>query len=135
LIIIYVRLGNGRTDKPLAERLLVQAPFSLYLGWVTVAAIANIASTLNYWGWNGFGIAEPVWSAIMMGTAVVIAGLLLFNRRDLAYGGVLVWALFGIRAAYPDVAVVAVTALAAAGLVALLSLTGAWRTHPSAPAK
>lgn len=134
LVAIYLRLGNGRVDKPLTERLLVQAPFSLYLGWITVATIANIASIANYWGWNGFGIAEPVWSAIMMGTAVIIAGLLLINRRDLAYAGVLVWALFGIRAAYTDVAVVATTALIAAVLVALLALAGAWRTHQSAPA-
>jgi hypothetical protein len=134
LIVIYRRLGNGRPDKPLTERLLVQAPFSLYLGWITVATIANIASIANYWGWNGFGIAEPVWSAIMMGTAVIVAGLLLFNRRDLAYAGVLIWALFGIRAAFPAVAVVATTALIAAILVALLALAGAWRVHQSAPA-
>lgn len=129
LVLIYLRLGNGRTGQPLAERLLVQAPFSLYLGWITVATIANIASIANYWGWNGWGIAEPVWSAIMMGTAVIVAGLLLFNRRDLAYAAVLVWALFGIRAAFPNVAMVAVTALAAAGLITVLALTGAWRTR------
>jgi len=129
LIIIYRRLGNGRLDKPLTERLLVQAPFSLYLGWITVATIANFASILNHWGWNGFGIAEPVWSAIMMAVAVVIAGLLLFNRRDLAYAAVLVWALFGIRAAHADVAVVATTALIAAILIIILALIGAWRRH------
>ena len=68
----------------------------------------------------------------MMGVAVIVAGLLLFNRRDLAYGGVLIWALFGIRAAYPNTAIVATTALVAAVLIALLALTGAWRTRQPA---
>lgn len=131
LIAIYLRLNIGRPDPalPTADKLLVQAPFSLYLGWITVATIANIASVFNYWGWNGFGIAEPVWSAMMMGVATVVAGLLLFNRRNLAYAGVLVWALFGIRAAYPDVPVVAGTAVVAASLIILFALLGYWRTR------
>ena len=129
LIGIYVRLDNGRIDKPFTERLLVQVPFSLYLGWITVATIANIASVTAYWGWNGFGIAAPIWSAIMMGAAVIIAGLLLITRSDLPYAGVLVWALFGIRAAYPETAVVANTALIAAGLIVVPALIGLWRTR------
>lgn len=131
LIAIYLRLdiGRRRPDLTTADKLLVQAPFSLYLGWITVATIVNVASVANYLGWNGFGLAEPVWSAIMMGVAVVVAGLLLFKRRNLAYAGVLVWALFGIRAAYPDVAVVAGTAVVAASLITLFALLGYWRTR------
>ncbi len=131
LIAIYLRLNIGRRDASLtmADKLLYQAPFSLYLGWITVATIANIASVTNYWGWNGLGIAQPIWSAIMMSVAVVVAGVLLINRRNLAYAGVLVWALFGIRAAYPDVAIVANTAVIAAGSVLVLALLGYWRTR------
>lgn len=131
LIAIYLRLDIGRPNPalPVADKLLVQAPFSLYLGWITVATIANVASVANYWGWGGFGLAEPLWSAIMMGVATVVAGLLLYNRRNLAYAGVLVWALFGIRAAYPDVPVVAGTAVTAAALITLFALLGYWRTR------
>jgi translocator protein len=131
LIAIYLRLdiGHRNPDLTTADKLLVQAPFSLYLGWITVATIANIANVVNYWGWNGFGIAEPVWSAIMMLVATVVAGLLLINRRNLAYAGVLVWALFGIRAAYPDVPLVAGTAVVASILIILVALLGYWRTR------
>lgn len=131
LIAIYLRLDIGRRNPalPLADKLLVQAPFSLYLGWITVATIANVANVTNYWGWTGFGLPEPLWSAIMMGVATVVAGLLLFNRRNLAYAGVLVWALFGIRAAYPDVPVVANTAVIAAALIVIFALLGYWRTR------
>ena len=135
LIAIYRRLGIGRyqPDVSTAEKLLVQVPFSLYLGWLTVATIANTASVLNYWGWDGFGVAQPTWSAVMMGVAVVVAGGVLVNRRSLAYAGVLIWALFGIRAAYPEVAVVANTAVLAAVLILGLALLGYWRTQPAPP--
>lgn len=124
LIAIYVRLDIGRRDPSLSwqRKLFVHAPFSLYLGWITVATIANISSVANYLGWNGFGISGPVWSAIMMFAAVVIAGLLLLRRSDLAYAAVLVWALFGIRAAYPEISLIATSALLAAAAIALLAL-------------
>jgi len=67
----------------------------LYLGWISVATIANIASVSAYLDWNGFGLEGEIWSAIMMFVAVLVAGVLLLNRRDFAYTGVLVWALFG----------------------------------------
>lgn len=134
LIVVYQRLAIGKPNPSLslADKLLVQFPFSIYLGWITVATIANVSSVANYLGWDGFGIAEPVWSAMMMGVAVVVAGLLLFNRRNISYAGVLVWALFGIRAAYPDVAVVANTAVIAAVLIIILALVGYWRTREAA---
>lgn len=135
LIVIYRRLEIGKPNPALstADKALVQFPFSLYLGWITVATIANAASVLNYVGWNGFGIAEPTWAVIMIGVAVVVAGLLLINRRNLSYAGVLVWALFGIRTAQADVAVVANTAVIAAALIVLLALVGYWRTRHVAP--
>jgi hypothetical protein len=131
LIAIYLRLGIGQRNANLttADKLLYQTTFSLYLGWITVATIANIASVLGYLGWNGFGIDGQIWSAIMMMIAVLVAGVLLFNRRNLAYAAVLVWALFGIRAAFPDVAVIATTAVIAAGLIIILALIGYWRTR------
>lgn len=130
LIAIALRLRLGKPSPTLrfADRLLVHVPFSLYLGWITVATIANVASVAAHLGWDGFGIAGPVWSAIMMLVATVVAGLFLFNRRNLAYAGVLVWALFGIRSAYPGEPVIATTALVAAALIALLAVVGYVRT-------
>jgi hypothetical protein len=132
LIAIYLRLDIGRPKPGLntAAKLFIQLPFSLYLGWITVATIANVASVSAYLGWTGFGIAGPTWSAIMMSVAVLVAAILLLNRRNLAYAAVLVWALFGIRSAYPDVPVIATTALIAALLITLFALIGYYRTQP-----
>ncbi|MDX1686857.1 MAG: hypothetical protein R3248_02645 [Candidatus Promineifilaceae bacterium] len=131
LIAIYLRLEIGRRHPELsiADKVLVHFPFSLYLGWITVATIANVASVVAYWGLDGFGIAGPTWSAIMMLVATAVAGVLLFNRRNLAYAGVLLWALFGIRAAYPDIALIANTAVLSAVLIALFALIGYVRTR------
>lgn len=131
LIAIYLRLDIGRRypELSLADKLFVHFPFSLYLGWITVATIANVSSVAAYWGWDGFGIAGETWSAIMMLVAAAVAGVLLFNRRNLAYAGVLIWALFGIRAAYSDVSLIANTAVVAAVLIALFALAGYLRTR------
>ena len=134
LIAIYLRLRIGHPDPALsaADRLFLHLPFSLYLGWITVATIANVASVAAYLGWDGLGISGPVWSAAMMLAAVLVAGLLLYRRRNLAYAAVLVWAFLGIRAAYPTIDVIATTALVATVLVAALALVGYARTQPQA---
>ncbi len=133
LIAIYLRLNIGRVDPLLSwqDKLFYQAPFSLYLGWITVATIANIASVVNYLGWDGFGIAEPIWAMIMIATAVLVAGILLINRRNLAYAGVLVWALFGIRASAMESGepTLAVFAVGAAVVIAGLAALGYYRTR------
>ena len=136
LIIIYVRLEIGQRNPELSlqNKLLIQFPFSIYLGWITVATIANVASVTSYFGWDGLGIAEPTWAAIMIGVAVVVVSLVLFNRRNLSYAGVLVWALFGIRSAQADVPLVANTAVAAAALIFIIALVGYWRTRHIEPA-
>jgi benzodiazapine receptor len=48
LIVTYLRLGIGRTAVPTAETWAARLPFSVYLGWITVATIANITALLNY---------------------------------------------------------------------------------------
>lgn len=127
LITIYLRLRIGLPGAApdLRQKLLVHAPFSLYLGWITVATIANTAGVVGSLGWDGFGISGPVWSAIMMFVAAIVAGLLLWKRNDPVYSGVLIWALFGIRAAHPDTAVVANSAVIVAAIIAIMTVI-AW---------
>lgn len=125
LIAIYTRLEIGLSGKSVskADLAFVHTPFSLYLGWITVATIANIASVAADLGWNG----GPIWAAIMMAVAVVVAGILLLNRRDFAYAGVLIWALFGIRAGQSAEPLLTTTAVIAALLIAALAFVGYFR--------
>jgi hypothetical protein len=96
LISIYLRLGIGKSRVSLRERLAVQLPFSVYLGWITVASIANVAATLVSVGWDGFGISPETWAILVVAVALAITMLMLITRKDVAYSLVIIWALLGI---------------------------------------
>ena len=120
LIASYLKLNVGRTAGSAAERWCVDIPFGLYLGWITVATVANVSEWLYFVHWNGFGIDPQAWAVVMLVVAGVIGGLMGRTRHDAAFLFVLVWAFIGIaikQAAAPLVAgSAAVLALVAFGL-------------------
>ena len=117
LIVIYLRLGVGQQAVTPGERWLVQLPFSIYLGWVTVATIANVTAFLDSINWNGFGLSPETWTFIMLVVAIAVAALMAYSRQDIAYLLVLVWAFIGIGVEQADTAQVANAAYLAAGIV------------------
>jgi translocator protein len=96
LILIYLRLGIGKSRVDMRERLAVHLPFSVYLGWITIASIANVAATLVSIKWDGFGISPETWAAVIIAVALLIAILVVASRKDVAYALVIIWALVGI---------------------------------------
>jgi len=96
LISIYTRLGIGKADIGLREKLAVHLPFSVYLGWITIATIANVSATLVSVRWDGFGISAEIWAAIVVIVALIITLLVVATRKDVAYASVIIWALVGI---------------------------------------
>ncbi len=96
LILIYTRLGIGKAVVALREKLAVHVPFSVYLGWITIASIANVAATLVSVGWDGLGISEETWAILIIVVAVLLTLLVVATRTDVAYGLVIIWALAGI---------------------------------------
>ena len=129
LIVVYLGLGVGRAAVTVGERWFVHLPFSIYLGWITVATIANVTALLAYLNWDGFGIAPEVWTALVLAVAVVIAALMALTRADVAYLLVLVWAFVGIAVKHGDTAAVAVSALVAAGLAVAFAVMSALRVR------
>jgi hypothetical protein len=122
LIAIYLHLDIGRVTVSLAEKWMVHVPFSVYLGWITVATIANATTILDYIGWSGWGISEQGWTAVMLAAALAIALAVTLTRRDVAYLLVLVWAFAGIAVKHSGVPLVASTAGLAAALAALMAV-------------
>ena len=122
LIGIYLRLDIGRSNPPRAERWFVHLPFSVYLGWITVATIANATVLLYYLQWNGFGISGQAWLVIMLAAALVIAALIAVTRRDVAYLLVLAWAFAGIATKHATTPAVTISAWIATAIVLLLCL-------------
>lgn len=127
LIMIYLRLGIGRMAVTPAMRWLVHLPFSIYLGWITVATIANATSLLDYLSWNAWGINPEVWTVIMLTAAVIIGGLVSFTRGDVAYSAVLIWAFIGIALKHSDNSIVATAAWVATIVTAILLIIGSYQ--------
>jgi len=80
----------------LGEKLAIHLPFSVYLGWITIASIADVAATLVSYNWNGFGISPETWTILVVAVALIITMLMLAIRKDVAYSLVVIWALIGI---------------------------------------
>jgi len=96
LISIYLRVNVGKANVSMREKLTVQLPFSVYLGWITIASIADVAAALVSVSWDGFGISYETWAILVIVVALIIALLVTFMRRDVGYDLVIIWALFGI---------------------------------------
>jgi hypothetical protein len=133
LIVIYLELGIGREKVSAAETWAVRLPFSIYLGWITVATIANVTDILYYWNWNGFGISARNWTLVLFAAVIVIAGLMSLTRRDVAYNLVIVWALVGIAVKQAAAKSIVLSSLVSAVLVvAVLAYSLLWKKSPKA---
>ncbi len=134
LIAIYLLLDIGRVPVKTVERWCVDIPFSIYLGWITVATIANVTDALYNRGWNGGPIAPEVWAVIMLMAALVIACAVIFTRRDVAYSLVIIWATLGITVKQSAAPLVAYSALSVAIVVAVVLAVTLWRGRGKSPA-
>ncbi len=97
---------------------LVKLPFSIYLGWISVATIANVSQTLFFFDWNGFGINPEVWAVIMLGIASLLGILMAWRENDTPYLLVLVWAFIGITVSQAGSSLVVTSAWA--GVIILI---------------
>jgi hypothetical protein len=96
LIAAYLRLNIGKSRTTKAEKYLAHLPFSVYLGWITIATIANVTALLVDINWNRFGLGQQFWAVAVIIVGIAIALSILFTRRDIYYCLVVDWALLGI---------------------------------------
>ncbi|HRX58706.1 MAG TPA: tryptophan-rich sensory protein [Eubacteriales bacterium] len=129
IILRYITAENAKSWR---ERALVQIPFSLYFGWITVATVANITALLVHVSWDGFGLSAPLWTVLILAVAAIIGTLTTLRFRDPAYALVLIWAYGGIlvshvspaghAGAYPVVIWTAIICMALFAAALVLSL-------------
>ena len=124
LLAIYLRLGIGNNNTSNSEKWLVHVPFSVYLGWITVATIANTTIFLVSLGWDGQPLSPAIWTVVTIAAAVGINIWAMFSRRDFAFALVGIWALWGIfQKRISDIStndgVIETTAIIGIGLIAL----------------
>ncbi|KYC45919.1 MAG: hypothetical protein APG12_00530 [Candidatus Methanofastidiosum methylothiophilum] len=109
LIKLYLNLGIGKEIVSRKERIFVQIPISVYLGWITVATIANATALLvvlsmqNSINLNLLGFSQVFWTIFVIAAALIITLLMIITRKDVAYSLVVVWALLGIYIKRTDI--------------------------------
>lgn len=130
LIVIYQRQQIGISTASNTEKYLTHLPFSIYLGWITVATIANVTALLVNMGIRNAGLGESTWTVVVILVAISITLIMIFNRRDIFYGLVVAWALLGIylkRSAAADAQDVIIVALIGIGLILIADLVQIFR--------
>jgi hypothetical protein len=131
LIASYLRLDVNRVAASTAERWSVDIPFSVYLGWITVATVANVTDWLYLVEWSGFGLAPQTWAVIMIAVASVVGFGMFLTRRDAAYLAVLVWSFIGIAVKQAPEPLIVTSAWIAAVFMAGLILVRFFRPKPA----
>ncbi len=91
LIALSVEMGRSRFGKVKSMTI----PISVYLGWISVATIANTSIFLITRGFTG-GDFAVFWTMGMMIVALLLGVIALRAKRDWAFALVIIWANFGI---------------------------------------
>ena len=96
LIKIYIASNIEISMKSLRDRIVLQYPFSLYLGWISVATLANVTVFLFSIHWDGVGIGGQTWSAILISVASILGLIFLIKSKDIIFASVIVWAIIAV---------------------------------------
>ncbi|MEM6256161.1 MAG: tryptophan-rich sensory protein [Cyanobacteria bacterium P01_D01_bin.156] len=109
LIAAYSEFEDGQADQ--RRRRMVHGPISIYLAWISVATVVNIASALYINGVANLGLSGAIWTAIMVVVANAIAILAIIKRRDVPFALVYIWADVAIAQRHQDIPVIWIPAL------------------------
>ncbi len=123
LLMAYLRLDIGKSTAPKKERYFIQLPISVYFGWLTVATIANVTAVLVTLDVGGLILGEVVWTVLVILVAMIITLLVIYQRHDVGYSLVIIWALLGIIIKqYGSYQMIIITAGVAAAIIAVFLL-------------
>lgn len=79
------------------ELLLVRVPYSVNLGWISVAAILETSQVLDQQlRWDGGPLTPESWGVVMVGLATGLAVMMITLRPNMGFGVAVAWGLLGI---------------------------------------
>ncbi|MEQ8757418.1 MAG: tryptophan-rich sensory protein [Coleofasciculus sp. G1-WW12-02] len=122
LIRVYLRLGIGSVRVSRKQKWYVHIPVSIYLAWISVATILNVAIVLYDLGWSGWGIDPSAWTAIALIVGAVITATVIIQRSDIAFPLVIAWAYIAIALRHTDTPLI--SGVAGGFAIALLLFAG-----------
>jgi benzodiazapine receptor len=123
LILIYRRLRPGRKDAPRTEKWMLDIPFEIYLGWISVATIANAADVLIHYHWDGFGIEPVTWATILLTAGALLVVMFYIAQKNLVLPIVFIWAYIGIGVKFSELRQYSLSAWVMAILIAFMIYT------------
>jgi hypothetical protein len=132
LIRFYNAVSKFRPLK-VGDTLGIHIFISVYLGWISVATIANVTTMIISTGWQGSDSVQGIWTIVMIIIATLFGIVMIFRKQDIPYALVIVWAIWGIyskRVSFPEdvislqVATVAKYSMVMLSIYAVLNLVG-----------
>jgi hypothetical protein len=97
IVIVGMLIVLGYTSLLLAKRQdLEKITFGVYFGWITVATIANATIYLVSLGLPNNTVGATLQTIVIILVAILIGAFTTIKQKDLGYGLVIFWALFGI---------------------------------------
>ncbi|MBO9731200.1 MAG: hypothetical protein J7623_21355 [Chitinophaga sp.] len=131
LVIIQVNFRIGMTTATVAERWLIHFPFSLYLGWLAIAALANVTTLLVYAGWEGNLHTQIRWTIGMIGLGTLSSIAMVLLRNNIVYALVSVWAFYGILVKRKGADILEENAIVHSCIIAigLIAITISWQFY------
>jgi len=129
--VAYFKLGIDRRETASVTEKWLQAAVRVYVGWLSVATIANTSAALIVLRWDGWGIAPEVWAMIMLVVATILAGVAgRFVNHDNIYCAVFIYAFIGIIVEQRDSPAIVWTTAGGAFIIATMMLMS-WRAAHS----
>lgn len=134
LIILTLRLRLEIWDAPNRTIFFVWWPIVIYLGWIIVASVSNVAAYLVSIDWQGGILSENMWTIVMIVVASIIYLWLVFSRnlRESAMVGVWAFAAISVRH-WNDYSGIAIAALIGAAILFVVVSWHGYKNRKYAP--
>ncbi|MGC4108227.1 MAG: hypothetical protein QM753_18055, partial [Thermomicrobiales bacterium] len=117
------RRDSGDDRQPsMWQKIAIQVPFSVYIGWASVATLADFAVWANRSWHSGNPFSDRTWAVILLLVGVLIAGAFALFARDAIVPLVFVWSYVGIIQEQWDASTLVVV-IAVIGAIASAALT------------
>lgn len=133
---IWLMRRVGIAAPTLARPRLMIAPFSLQLGWLSVASIASVSQACVA---HGASRHDTVWAIVMLAIALALGLLVALRFADAVFPGVICWSSIALAVAqrqdsvvFSDVAI-AVAALSGLASIAVIGVLISRRVGPGLP--
>jgi len=120
-VVMYRRVIQAYEARVLLTRWWT-VPFAMFMGWLSVATIANASILLVALGWHGSPFTEPALAIAMLAVAGLLGFMVSVTVRDAVVPAVIAWAAIAIwreqHTLEPDVGVAALIVAALTGAAA-----------------